>query len=159
MGGLIPSTSAWYFPSTRSHASGKNNRIHHSISIAYSTPISLATTSTNSLPALEHFSQFHNIFILVYSIMYNNPNAFTTAWDGYVTVHCRPYKNTAAKKYSSNFPACEAEDICMLCSLKWENTPNFNFKAHKCECCEMPDEDILIPELSIIRGWGYKSHS
>jgi hypothetical protein len=90
---------------------------------------------------LKHFSQLHNIFILVYSIMYDNPNAFTNASDCYVAVHCKPYKITAAKKYLSNFPACEDEDICML--------PNFNSTAHKCKCCEMPDEDILIPELSI----------
>jgi hypothetical protein len=81
--------------------------------------------------------------------MHDNPKAFTIAWDRYVALHCKPHEITAAQQYPSDFPACEDEDICMLCALQWENIPNFNAQPHKCECCEMPDEEILIPDLSI----------
>jgi len=81
--------------------------------------------------------------------MYNNSNAFTTAWDRYVALNCKPYEVKAAKQYHSSFPACEAKDVCMLCALLWENTPNFQQKAHKCECCEMPDKELLLPDISI----------
>ena len=48
-----------------------------------------------------------------------------------------------------NFPACEAEDTCMLCAIQFQGTDNIT-KPTKCDCCEMkdPEEEKLIPELS-----------
>jgi hypothetical protein len=98
---------------------------------------------------LKHFSQLHKIFIAVFDAKYDNPKAFTIAWDRYVTLHCHPYEEKAKNNYDRTYPACEAEDICHLCALKWENTPNFHKQAHKCECCEMPEDDLLLSDISI----------
>jgi len=97
---------------------------------------------------LNHYEDLHQILITTYQKEPDQNKAFQTAWDTYVLEICSHYEMAILEKIPSNYPACQAEDVCNLCELQWENTPNTMSMRKKCACCEMTASEKLIPELS-----------
>ena len=75
--------------------------------------------------------------------------AFENAWDQYVEKFCKPYEDQATKCFPPRYPACEAEDTCFLCELKWDSMPNATKQHKKSQCCEMSAEERLLPDISL----------
>ena len=99
---------------------------------------------------INHHSDLLFIFQKTYEQKADH-QAFETAWDEYVDKICKPYEDQAERCYPPGYPACEAEDICFLCKLQWDNMPNATKQHNKSQCCEMPAEDLLLPDVSFFQ--------
>ena len=96
----------------------------------------------------KHHDQLYTFLLDTFKQIPNSPVAFETAWDRYVINFCQKYELAAESSYPKTYPACEAKDVCFLCALQWENSPNAVRRNNKCTCCEMKAEDFLLPEIS-----------
>ena len=94
----------------------------------------------------------HTQLLLIFDHTYKQKSdrqAFEKAWDTYVDTICKQYEDQAEQCYPENYPACEAEDTCFLCELQWDNMPNATKQHNKTNCCEMPEEEFLLPDISL----------
>ena len=94
----------------------------------------------------------HTQLLLIFDHTYKQKTdrqAFEKAWDTYVDTICKQYEDQAEQCYPENYPACEAEDTCFLCELQWDNMPNATKQHNKTNCCEMPEEEFLLPDISL----------
>jgi hypothetical protein len=96
----------------------------------------------------KHHDQLHNFMLDTFQQIPNSPIAFQTAWDRYVTNFCLKYELQATQHYPKPYPACAAKDVCLLCTLQWDKSPNATRRKSKCTCCEMKAEEFLLPEIS-----------
>ena len=88
----------------------------------------------------DHYSELLSILEDTYKYK-SDKQAFEKALDKYVDEICKQYEDLAEKCYPETYPACEAEDTCFLCKLKWDSMPNATKQQNKSKCCEMPAEE------------------